>query len=157
MWLALCTLARVVDTCQKWENRANHQEEYCTWSNPIMAKEQFWTPICCIAMIVVIWNTSMHLKWIKCVRHGWQLRHAIVHLVYVTNPQMFVGWLHGHRWGKPFTPSIQWCSVILTFYTFSLVGVTRNISLVSLYTLWISYRYFEVKQEDSWLKFQGMG
>ena len=42
---------------------------------------------------------------------------------------LFVGRLYEHMWGMPFTPSIQWCIVILTFYAFPVVEVTRNLSL----------------------------
>ena len=53
---------------------------------------------------------------------------------------------------------MQWCTMIMTFYASLLVEVTRNISLVSTpYTWWISYVYFEVKQEDNWLNFQVYG
>ena len=140
------------------ETRTHHQGEYSTWSDRIMAKEQVWTPICSFTMSVIIWNTMMHFKWTKCVQHGWQLSYDVIYLVYISNLQMFVGWLHGHRWGKPFTLSIQWCIVIVTFYAYLLVEVTRNISLVSTpYMWWISYMCFEVKHEDRWLNFQGMG
>ena len=46
----------------------------------------------------------------------------------------------------------------MTFCAYLLVEVIRNISIVSTpYMRWISYMCFEVKQEDRWLNFQGMG
>ena len=133
------------------ETRAHHQEDYSTWSNPIMAKNMFEHPYVILQGVLYLkyYNT---IEWIMCMRHGWQLGHDVIYLVYITNPQMFVGWLHGHMWEKPFPPSIWWCIVIMTFYVFMLVEVTRNTSLGSApYTWWIDYRYFEVKQEDNWL------
>jgi hypothetical protein len=138
------------------ETMIHHREEYFTRSDPIMAKEHVWTPIGRFTTSVVTWNFMMHWKWTKCVRHEWQL--DVIYLVYVTNPQMFVGWLHGHMWGMPFTLSIQWCIVIMTFYAYLLVEVTMNISIVSTpYMWWISYMSFEVKQEDKWLNFPRHG
>ena len=141
------------------ETRANHLKEYSTWSNPIMAKEQV------VNTHMLSCNECYDLKYcnafemdLSVCKHGYQLGFVVIYLVFVTNPQMFVGWLHGDMWCKPFTPSIQWCIVILMFHAFLLVEVTRNIFLVSIaYTWWISYRYFEVNQEDSWLNFQCMG
>ena len=128
------------------ETWANHQEEYSTWSDPIMAKEHVWTPICHFAMSVTFWNTTMHLMKHKGVWHGQQLGHVVIYLVYVTNPQMFVGWLHGHMWGMPFTLTIQWCIGTMTFYAYLVVDVTRNVSLVSTPYMWhISYTCLEVK------------
>ena len=140
------------------ETRVNRQEEYSTWSDPIMAKEQVWTPICQYTMSVICWNTTMHLMKHKCVWHGQQLGPTVIYLVYVTNPQMFVGWLHGHRLGKPLTLSIRWCIGIMTFYAYLVVDVTRDVSLVSTPYMWqISYTYFDVKHDDSGLNLQGMG
>jgi hypothetical protein len=74
---------------------------------------------------------------------------VVIYLLYVTNPQMLVGWLHGHMLGMPFTLSIQWCIVVLTSYAYLLVEVTKNISIINTPCMWwIRYMYHVVKQED---------
>ena len=79
----------------------------CTWSSIIMAKEHVWTLNCHFAMSEIVWNTTMHLNFVHDEWHGWQLGLVIIYPVYVTNPQVFVAWLHDHKWGMTFTSSTR--------------------------------------------------
>ena len=73
----------------------------------------------------------MHLDFVNDVWHGWQMSCAIIYLVYMTNPQIFVGFsgmctceacpLHFQH--------IQWCSrVFIQCFGMKLLGTCTVVS-----------------------------
>ena len=115
-----------------------------------MAKGQVWTLICHLATIGDIRSTIMHLNYIKRVWHGWQLIPFVIYLMYMTNPQMFICWLHGHEWCPSHPQQIQWYVVILTVYA------TLLDEVISKYSMLVMVLLHTLCSEDSYLNSQGM-
>ena len=102
-----------------WRSYVKPQEEWSTWSYPIMEKERVWTFICHLAMTGVVWYTTMHLNFVSVVEHGWQSNPIVIYLAYMTNPRIFVGWWHGHNEASPSsTHTMMYCAHTTTKRTF---------------------------------------